>query len=126
MTKIENRKKDILILGKGPTQDLEKMQKKCIQLILLKIIKNSVWVCIIMKQTVIYLLMVEKLINLKQKILKLCLGIISKDWTVDNMKKTGLNWHVYDFSVDHDAIAVDHVFDIHKYLMKKKIWYKNV
>ena len=120
MTKIENRKKDILILGKGPTQDLEKMQKKCIQLILLKIIKNSVWVCIIMKQTVIYLLMVEKLINLKQKILKLCLGIISKDWTVDNMKKTGLNWHVYDFSVDHDAIAVDHVFDIHKYLMKKK------
>ena len=95
------------------------MQKKCIQLILLKIIKNSVWVCIIMKQTVIYLLMVEKLINLKQKILKLCLGIISKDWTVDNMKKTGLNWHVYDFSVDHDAIAVDHVFDIHKYLMKK-------
>ena len=119
MTKIENRKKDILILGKGPTQDLEKMQKKCIQLILLKIIKNSVWVCIIMKQTVIYLLMVEKLINLKQKILKLCLGIISKDWTVDNMKKTGLNWHVYDFSVDHDAIAVDHVFDIHKYLMKK-------
>ena len=119
MTKIENRKKDILILGKGPTQDLEKMQKKCIQLILLKIIKNSVWVCIIMKQTVIYLLMVEKLINLKQKILKLCLGIISKDWTVDNMTKTGLNWHVYDFSVDHDAIAVDHVFDIHKYLMKK-------
>ena len=119
MTKIENRKKDILILGKGPTQDLEKMQKKWIQLILLKIIKNSVWVCIIMKQTVIYLLMVEKLINLKQKILKLCLGIISKDWTVDNMKKTGLNWHVYDFSVDHDAIAVDHVFDIHKYLMKK-------
>ena len=119
MTKIENRKKDILILGKGPTQDLEKMQKKCIQLILLKIIKNSVWVCIIMKQTVIYLLMVEKLINLKQKILKLCLGIISKDWTVDNMKKTGLNWHVYDFSVDHDAIAIDHVFDIHKYLMKK-------
>ena len=119
MTKIENRKKDILILGKGPTQDLEKMQTKCIQLILLKIIKNSVWVCIIMKQTVIYLLMVEKLINLKQKILKLCLGIISKDWTVDNMKKTGLNWHVYDFSVDHDAIAVDHVFDIHKYLMKK-------
>ena len=61
MTKFENRKKDILILGKGPTQDLEKMQKKCIQLILLKIIKNFVWVCIIMKQTVIYLLMVEKL-----------------------------------------------------------------
>ena len=58
-------------------------------------------------------------LDLMIKILKLCLGIISKDWTVDNMKKTGLNWHVYDFSVDYDTIAVDHVFDIHKYLMKK-------
>ena len=37
----------------------------------------------------------------------LCLGNISKDWSVDNMKKTGLNGYVYDFSVDCDAIAVD-------------------
>ena len=36
------------------------------------------------------------------------------------MKKTGLNGYVYDFSVDYDAIAVDHILDIHKYLMKKK------
>ena len=34
-------------------------------------------------------------------------------------KKTGLNGQVYDFSVDYDAIAVDDVLDIHKYLMKK-------
>ena len=26
----------------------------------------------------------------------LCLGNISKDWSVDNMKKTGLNRYVYD------------------------------
>ena len=50
----------------------------------------------------------------------LCLGNISKDWSVDNMKKTGLNGYVYDFSVDHDAIAVDDIKDILKYLMKKK------
>ena len=30
----------------------------------------------------------------------LCLGNISGDWTIDNMKKTGLNGYVYDFSVD--------------------------
>ena len=30
----------------------------------------------------------------------LYLGIISPDWTVDNMKRTGLNGYVYDFSVD--------------------------
>ena len=48
----------------------------------------------------------------------LCLGNISKDWFVDNMKKTGFNGYVCDFSVDYDAIAVDDILDIHKYLMK--------
>ena len=48
-----------------------------------------------------------------------CLGNISKDFSVDNMKKTGLNGYVYDFSVDYDAIAVDDILDIHNYLMKK-------
>ena len=47
------------------------------------------------------------------------LGNISKDWSVDNVKKTGLNGHVYDFSVDYDAIVVDNILDIHNYLMKK-------
>ena len=27
--------------------------------------------------------------------------------------------NVYDFSVDYDAIEVDDILDIHKYLMKK-------
>ena len=45
----------------------------------------------------------------------LCLGNIPKDWSVDNMKKTGLNNYVYGFSVDYDAIAVDDILDIHNY-----------
>ena len=49
----------------------------------------------------------------------LCLGNISKDWSVDNMKKTGFTGYIYDFSVDYDAIAVDDIKGIHKYLMKK-------
>ena len=36
------------------------------------------------------------------------------------MKKAGFNDFVYDFSVDYDAVAVDDILDIHKYLMKKK------
>ena len=39
----------------------------------------------------------------------LCLGNISKDWTVDNMEKTELNGYVYDFSDDYNAIAVDDI-----------------
>ena len=49
----------------------------------------------------------------------LCLGNISNNCSVDNMKKTGLNGFIYDFSVDYDAIAVDDILDIHNYLMKK-------
>ena len=35
------------------------------------------------------------------------------------MKKNWLNEYIYDFSVDYDAIAVDDILNIHKYLMKK-------
>ena len=35
------------------------------------------------------------------------------------MKKTGLNYYVYDFSAYYDVIAVDDILDIQKYLMKK-------
>ena len=35
------------------------------------------------------------------------------------MKITGFTGYVYDFSVDYDAIAVDDIKDIHKYLIKK-------
>ena len=49
----------------------------------------------------------------------LCLGNISKDWSADNMKKTGFNGYAYGFSSDYDAIAFDDIKDINKYLMKK-------
>ena len=49
----------------------------------------------------------------------LCLGNILKDFSVDNTKKTGLDGYIYDFNVDYDAIAVDDILEIHKYLMEK-------
>ena len=48
----------------------------------------------------------------------LCLGNISKDWSVDNMKKTEFNSYVYDFRVDYDAIAFDDILDIHYSIIK--------
>ena len=50
----------------------------------------------------------------------LCLGNISKHWLIDNMKKTGLNEYVYDFSVGYKAVDVDDIKNIRKYLIKKK------
>ena len=49
----------------------------------------------------------------------ICLGNISKNWSVDNMKRTGFTGYVYDFSVDYHPISVDNIKDIHKYLMGK-------
>ena len=49
----------------------------------------------------------------------ICLGNISKDWSVDNVKRTGFTGYVYGFSVDYEAIAVDDIKNIHKYLIKK-------
>ena len=72
-TKIDNSKKDILILGKGSTKGLEHTvsSEKIHSINLLEIIKNSVWASIVMEQTVINLLMAQKFITLKQKFLKL-------------------------------------------------------
>ena len=35
------------------------------------------------------------------------------------MRKSSFTGYVYDFSVGYDAIDVDNIKDIHKYLMKK-------
>ena len=63
-----------------------------------------------MEQIVISLLIVQKFLNLKEKgseivATPLCLGKISKDFSVNNLKKTGLNGYGYDFSIDYDDIT---------------------
>ena len=53
----------------------------------------------------------------------LCLGNISKDWSTDNMKKTGLNGYVYEFNVDYNDFSLvglgKAIPFVHKYLMVK-------
>ena len=51
----------------------------------------------------------------------ICLGNISKDWSVDNIKKTGFTGSIHDFSVDYNPIDVSDIKDIHKCLMEKNI-----
>ena len=46
----------------------------------------------------------------------LYLGNISKDFSVDNMKKTGFYGYVYDFSVDYDTTSVEDIWGICNYL----------
>ena len=49
----------------------------------------------------------------------LCLGNISKDWSIDNRRKTSLQGCVYDFSIYYDATSVSDILDIHMYLIEK-------
>ena len=54
----------------------------------------------------------------------LCLRSISKDWSADNMKKTGLNGYVYEFSVNYSDInktldIAKTISFIHEYFMLK-------
>ena len=63
-------------------------------------------------------LLITEVIKFKAKdseivVTPLCLGNISKDFSGDNIKKNGLDWYVYDFSVDYDANAVDDILHIH-------------
>ena len=58
-THIDSKKKDILVLGKGPTQGFEHtLTAEKMYNINFTISINFVWVCITMVQIVIYLLMV--------------------------------------------------------------------
>ena len=57
--------------------------------------------------------------NLEFNAYSLCLGNISKDWSQDNMNKTGFNGYIFEFSTYYNAIATSDIIDIDKYLMKK-------
>ena len=125
--KIDNRKKDILILGKGHTQGLEHTLS-AEKLYSINFTKKNTKFCVSLHYNGAnsYLLVNgTEIIKFKAKdseisAYSLCLGNISKDWTNDNMKKKrGFNGYIYDFSIDYNAIAVSDILDIHKYLMKK-------
>ena len=93
-TKIDNRKKDILILRKGPTQGLESTlsAEKTYSINFTK--KNTKFCLSLHYNGANSYLFVNgtEIIKFKAKdseilAYSLCLGNISKDWTNDNMKK---------------------------------------
>ena len=91
---IDNKKKDILVLGKEPTQGLEHMltaekmysinftvtnKKFCLSLHY-----NEANSYLLVNGTEIYKFKAK---DTKIVAIPLCLGNISKDWSIDNMKK---------------------------------------
>ena len=96
-TKTDNRKKDILILGKGPTQGLEHtLSKEKMYSINFTVTGKKFCLSLHYNGANSYLFVNGKEIHkFKAKdseivATPLCLGNISKDWTVDNIKKVDL------------------------------------
>ena len=104
---IDNKKKDILVLGKGPTQGLEHtLTAEKMYSINFTVTRKKNFLTLIYNGANSYLFVngteVYKFKAKDSEIAAspLCLGNISKDWPVDNIKRTGFNGYVYDFSVD--------------------------
>ena len=124
---IDNKKKDKLVLGKGPTQGLEHtLTAEKMYASNFTITKNKFCLSLHYNRANSYLFVNStEIIKFKAKDSEivpspLCLGNISKeDWSINNLKKTGFTGYVYDFSVDYNVSDVDDIKDIHQYLMKK-------
>ena len=124
---IDNKGKDILILGIGAMQGLGEHSLTAEKMYSINFTKEYTKFCLSLHYNGAnsYLFVNgTEIIKFKAKdsnivARTLCLVNISKDWSTDNMKKAGFNGYVYDFSVDYDATDVDDIKDIHKYLMKK-------
>ena len=113
------RKKDILVFDVGPTQGLEytlfvaKMHSinftENNSKFYLSLHYNGVNSYLFVNAREVYK---YKAKDSETVATPLCLGNISKDVSVDNMKRNRLNRYVYDFSVDYDALAINDISDI--------------
>ena len=119
--------KKILILGEATTQGLDDTKLTAEKKFSINFAENNKKYCLSLYNNGVnsYLFVNDtEIIKFKEKHSdiaadSLCLGNVSKEFSVDNIKITGLNGYFYDFSVDYDAIAVNDILDVHKYLMEK-------
>ena len=125
---IDNKKKEILVLGRGPTQELEStLAAEKMYSINFTVTKNKFCLSLHYNGGNSYLFVNDtEICKFKAKdsaivASPLCLDNISIDWSTDLKKKTGFTGYVYDFSADYNIVAVDNIKEIHKYLMKKMI-----
>ena len=126
---IDNKGKDLLILGLVPTQGLgeNSLTAEKMYSINFTVTKKKFYISLHYNGANSYLFVngteIYKFKAKDSEIVpsSLCLGNISKDSSVNNMKKTGFTGYVFDFSADYNTVTVDDIKDIHKHLMKKMI-----
>ena len=124
---IDNKKKYILILGFDPTQRLDDITLTAEAQYSINFSRSNIKFYLslhyngsnsflFVNTTKIYQFKAK---DSEIKKFPLCLGNISGGFSANNMKKTGLNGYVYDFSVDFRDFDTSNITDKQKYLMKK-------
>ena len=124
---VDNKEKDTLILGERPTQGLDGTALTAVKNYLINFAEYNKTFCLSLHYNGAnsYLFHNGAKIHKFQakdseiNAIPLCAGNISKDFSVDNIKKTEFYGYVYNFSVDYDAAAVDDILDINKYKITK-------
>ena len=124
---IDNKKKDILILGTGPTQGLDDTMLTAEAQYSINFLRSNRKFCLSLhyngSNSFLFINATKKyLVKAKDSEIKkylLSLRNILKDFTGTNMKKPGLNGYVYEFSVDYNIIDTSNVINVHKFLTKK-------
>ena len=122
------RKKDILVLGKAPTQGLDDTIitgeaehsidfSKSERIFSLSLHYNGSYSFLFVNTTKMYHFKAK---DSEIKPYILCVENISEDFAANTMKNTGLNGYVYNFSTDYSFIDNSNIINIHKYLMKKQ------
>ena len=117
---VDNKGKDILILGEGPTQAEVKYSINFTQSgkrFVLSLQYNGSNSFLFVNATKVYRFKVKK--NSEIKDYALCLGNVSKDFTINNMKKSRIKGVAKFFHVDFDPIDTYDILDIYKSLMKR-------
>ena len=123
----DNNNKDTLILGEGPTKELDDTTLIAQALypisfiqptkrFVLNLYYNGTNSFLFVNATKIYQFKAK---NYEIKDYALCLGNISKDFTINNMNKTGLKGVVNFFSPDFNSIYINDILDIHNYSMER-------
>ena len=124
---VDNKNKDIVILGEWPTQGLDDTTltaeakypinfTQSTKRSILSLNCNGSNSFIIVNATKVYQFKAK---DSEIKDYPLCLGNVSKDFWINIMKRTGLKG-----VVDFNPVNTDDIFDIRKYLMEST-WYKN-
>ena len=119
-----NNKVNILVLGKDIIQGINGTTIYAEKKYLINFTKSKTRFCLslhyngdssylFVNGTEIYKLKAKEY-EIKDGQTEICLGNISRDFSVDNRKKTGLYGNVHNFSIDFTSIAVNDILCIHK------------